>query len=103
MGGGGTASKLEQAKLEFNKICETVCEMGLDLALEKCEGPRQVMSWTGTTYDTIEMTMRVDKTKIDETLDLTKGYISKREIDLKEMEVLLGKLQHALKFVPDLA
>ena len=98
--GVGTASKLDKAKLEFKKICNTVCEMGLKLAPDKCEGPFQVMSWTGTTYNTVKMTMRVEKSKIDETLDLIKGYIEIKYLTVKEMEVLLGKLQHALKFVP---
>ena len=42
--------------------------MGLDLSLDKCLGPCQVLSWTGTTFNTIEIWMKIDSDKIEETL-----------------------------------
>ena len=40
------------------------------LALEKCDGPCRILTWTETMFDTIKMIMYVDLDKIRECLDL---------------------------------
>ena len=98
--GAATGKILAKADIEFKQVCSTVTDLGLDLAVDKCEGPRQQMSWTGTYYDTVAMTMEVDKQKIWETLYLVKDSLFKNDCNLHDIEVLLGKLQHAIKFCP---
>ena len=56
--GGGAPDDKDFAESQFKAVCDTVTDMGLVLALNKCEGPCKVMSWTGTTFDTIKMTMK---------------------------------------------
>ena len=98
--GGGAPDDLDYATKQFNAVCNTVTEMGLSLAPEKCQGPSRVMSWTGSTFDTVEMIMRIDEEKIQESLDLAKSYLHKTDITIKDIEILLGKLQHSIKFCP---
>ena len=58
------------------------------------------MTWTGTTFDTIKMIMSIEMCKIEETLEMVRSFFDKEDIKLKDMEVLIGKLQHAIKFCP---
>ena len=98
---GGVAPDDEEfAKKQFRAVCNTVTSLGLDLAPDKCIGPARVMSWTGTTFDTVAMTMRIDESKIDESLEMAKVFMTRNDITIKDLEMLLGKLQHCLKFCP---
>ena len=98
---GGVAPDNEDfAERQFRGVCDTVTDLGLELALDKCIGPARVMSWTGTTFDTVAMTMKIDECKIDETLEIAQNFMSREDISIKDLEMLLGKLQHCLKFCP---
>ena len=74
--------------------------MGLELSLEKCEGPTRILSWTGTTFNSITTVMSIDKAKVDETMDLVAEVLNVPDVSLKVIECLLGKLQHVIKFCP---
>ena len=54
MGEGAAPDNMLVATEQFQNMCNTVVEMGLVLAPVKCEGPRKIMSWTGTTFNNIE-------------------------------------------------
>ena len=96
--GGGAPDDLKYATRQFQAVCHTVTEMGLALAPEKCQGPSRVMCWTGTTYDTAKLTMKIDQEKIDECLKLADSFLHKTDITIKDLEMLIGKLQHSIKF-----
>ena len=98
--GGPAPNDLKVAQERYEGVCSTVVKMGLDLALDKCQGPTRFMTWTGTSFDTVKMTMSIEQSKITETLDLAVSLLDRCDITLNEMEVLIGKLQHAIKFCP---
>ena len=58
------------------------------------------MSWTGTTYNTFEMTIRIDDEKILECLEMARYLFNRDDVTVKDLEVFLGKLQHCCKFCP---
>ena len=98
--GGPAPNNFKAAQERYEGVCSTVVKMGLDLALDKCQGPTRFMTWTGTSFDTVKMVMSIEESKIVETLDLAVSFLDRCDISLREMEVLIGKLQHAIKFCP---
>ena len=98
--GGAAPDNLQLALQHYQGVCRTIEKLGLILAPEKCEGPRRILTWTGTTYNSITMIMSIDQSKIEETLELVRQVIVTSKITLKEMKVLLGKLQHSIKLCP---
>ena len=98
--GGVSINDLVQAELDYRNVCSTVVKLGLNLALDKCVGPSRVMSWTGTTFNSVTMTMKIDDDKIVETLAYAEALLDRTDISLGDMETFIGKIQHCLKFCP---
>ena len=98
--GGVSTNDLIQAELEYKNVCSIVVMLGLNLALDKCFGPSRVMSRTGTTFNSLTMTMKIDEEKIIETLLFAETLLGRNDISLEEMETFIGKIQHCLKFCP---
>ena len=98
--GAVSPNNLVLARVQFTQVCDLIRRLGLNLAIEKCEGPCRVLTWTGTTFDTCRMIMWIEKAKIEETLVMARAIMSNGSLTLKEMEVFIGKLQHAIKFCP---
>ena len=44
--GGVSPKNLALVKFQFSQVCDVITRMGLELALEKCEGPCRVLTWT---------------------------------------------------------
>ena len=98
--GGAAPNNLEMAQAKYEGVCETITKMVLDLALEKCHGPSKFMTWTCMSYDSIRMIMSIEMSKVEETLELAFYLFDKCDVSLKDIETLIGKLQHAIKFCP---
>ena len=98
--GAGTPDDLVVATYQFNLVCQMIRDLGLDLALSKCEGPCHRLTWTGSTFDSIKMLMYIEEDKVEDCLDLALSMLTRSDITLKEMESFIGKLQHSIKFCP---
>ena len=94
---GGIAGQLKiEANNQYIALKTILLDLGLTVAWEKCVPPTQILTWTGTTFDTIRMIMWIETTKV-EALELAKFYLEESSITLKQLEILLGKLIYASK------
>ena len=86
-----------EANNQYIAIKTILLELGLTVAWEKCVPPTRVLTWTGTTFDTIRMLMWIDVEKVEEALMLCRKHIDDNAINFKQLEVLIGKLLYASK------
>ena len=99
MGGVGGTNK-ELVEIEYKNVCATIVKMGLNLALDKCEGPSTFMTWTGTSFDSVKMIMKIEESKVSEALEIAENLLKRVDITLEELESFVGKIQHCIKFCP---
>ena len=64
-----TFPSMRLAQAQYHHFRETVDTMGLQVAPDKCVEPTTCLSWVGVTLNTVTMTMWIDDTKIQETLE----------------------------------
>ena len=95
--GGIAGQNKREANNQYIAIKTILLDMGLMVAWEKCTPPTRVLTWTGTTFDTIRMIKWIDVTKVQEALDMVQFFVDLKVITLKQLEVLLGKLIYASK------
>ena len=82
-------------------ILQTVCrELGVPLAPEKQEGPSTTLEFLGITIDTIQQELRLPEEKLARLRDLITQWKSRKSCSKRELESLLGVLQHACTVIP---
>ena len=69
--------------------------LGVPVAPAKCEGPATVLVFLGFELDTINMVVRLPQAKLQRTLALVREWVGKKSCRKRELESLLGHLQHA--------
>ena len=95
---GSPESKECQSALDSLKDC---CQMlGVPLAMEKIAGPVTVLQFLGFELDSETMEIRLPKEKLDQLVLLLGSWVSKKSCVRKELEHLLGKLNHACTVLP---
>ena len=81
-------------------ILKRVCaELGVPLAPEKQDGPTTVMQLLGITIDTVRQELRLPEEKLKRLLETLNQWESKKSCSRKELESLIGILQHACKVI----
>ena len=85
------------ANTQFIQLKTLILDLDMTLALDKCAPPSTCMSWIGTTFDSINMCMYIDATKIQETLDFCRQILSQSVIALRQLESLIGRLIYSSK------
>ena len=73
--------------------------LGVPVAPAKCEGPTTVLVYLGFELDTDNMVVRLPQAKLQRTLALVQEWVGKRGCRKRELESLLGHLQHAATVV----
>ncbi len=73
--------------------------LGIPVASEKLEGPTSVIIFLGIEIDTKNMMLRLPAKKLDELQQLVKSWQERRSCHKRELQALVGKLQHACKVV----
>ena len=68
-------------------------------ALEKREGPSPCVTFLGIEMDSIAMELRLPQKKISELKGLIRCWLGRRSCVKRELQSLVGKLQHACKVV----
>ena len=77
-----------------------VCQrLGVPVAKSKCAGPASTMVFLGFEIDTIGKTVKLPTPKLQRTLSLVKVWMGKKVCKRRELESLLGHLQHAATVV----
>ena len=84
----------------FLETMKEVCSrLGVPLAVEKVEGPSSCLTFLGIEIDTVEGTLRLPKEKLDHLMELVVDWHGRKACTRKELESLIGLLQHACKVV----
>ena len=73
--------------------------LGLPVAEEKLEGPSTVVTFLGIEVDTVAMELRLPQRKVSELKILVKEWLGRHSCRKKELQSLVGKLQHACRVV----
>ena len=73
--------------------------LGVPIAPEKCAGPASVMVFLGFELNTDEMVIRLPHGKVQRILSLIREWVGKKSCRKRELESLLGHLQHAATVV----
>ena len=82
-----------QANLE--RMLSSCQRLGVPVAQGKCAGPTSVLVFLGFELDTEQMIIRLPQDKLKRTLSLVQDWTEKKGCRKKELESLLGHLQHA--------
>ena len=79
--------------------CAAQLTILLAVAMEKLEGPATVLTFLSIEMDTSEMALRLPEQKLQELKQLVARWIGKRSCLKRDIQSLVGKLQHACKVV----
>ena len=71
--------------------------LGLDAKDSKCQAPDVTLDWIGVTFNFVTITMMINVTKVREAASLCEVFLSRRYINKKPLESLLGKVLHFTK------
>ena len=79
---------------------QTVCaRLGVPLAPEKQEGPTTTLTFLGIVIDTVRGELRLPTDKLQRLLSAVDMWLSKKVCTRRELESLIGTLQHACKVI----
>ena len=73
--------------------------LGLPVAEEKLEGPGTVVTFLGIEVDTVALELRLPERKVNELKVLVKEWLGRHSCRKKELQSLVGRLQHACRVV----
>lgn len=81
----------------FQSMCK---RLGVPLAPEKTEGPSRCLSFAGIELDTETMEARLPPEKITKYLNLVNEHAHKKKATLRDMQSLVGSLNHCCYVIP---
>ena len=79
----------------LDKMLASCARLGVPVAPGKCMGPVSVLVFLGLELDTEQMIVRLPHEKLQRTVSLVREWIGKKGCRKRELESLLGHLQHA--------
>jgi hypothetical protein len=96
-----TAGAADSEECQRNcHIIAGMCEvLGVPLAEEKCEGPQTCLEYLGFVLDTVRGEVRLLEEKMRRIEILLQQWETKRTCTKRELESLIGQLQHASNVV----
>ena len=83
----------------LDTVLRACTDLGVPLAMEKLEGPTECLTFLGIELDTTAGVLRLPQDKLDRTHTLLAQWARKRTCTRRELESLIGTLQHACKVV----
>lgn len=81
-------------------IEQAAINTGIPLAPEKCEGPATCLTFLGIELNSDQMIARLPNEKLNDLTQLIREWLHKKSCKRKELESLVGKLNHACSVVP---
>ena len=82
------------------QLAERICtRLGVPLAVEKREGPAQVLVFLGIILDSVRMELRLPEEKLQRMSSMVEEWLPRRSCTKKELLSLMGHLQHAARIV----
>ena len=94
--GHPNSTECSQGLAILKHTCE---ELGLPLAVEKCEGPSTRLTFLGIIIDTVRMELQLPLDKIERLSLLLNQMTNRNSATKKELQSLAGCLQHAATVV----
>ncbi len=80
-------------------LMQECARLGVPIAAHKTEGPATVVSFLGITIDTAKGELRLPEDKLSRLRDLLEEWKSRKCCTRKELESLIGLLNHACKVI----
>lgn len=93
---GNSRQECESAQLTLLSILRS---LGLDVAWKKCVSPRQIITYLGVTFNSIDMTVSLPPEKIRVMQEEIKFFIGRSRASKKQIQRLCGILCHCAKVV----
>ena len=88
-----------QCRDELETLLQVFRELGVPVAIHKTEGPSTCLVFLGIEIDTISGELRLPQDKLQRLQSLLSQWGDKRACSRKELESLIGMLNHACKVV----
>ena len=77
------------------QMMRTICELlGVPLSCEKCIGPTLTLTYLGFEFSTVDIEIRLPREKLERIKQLVVSWSSKKTCTIKQLESLIGELQH---------
>ena len=83
--------------MNTQKLCEMCEQLGVPVAAEKTVGPTTCLIFLGIEIDTEQLELRLPEEKLQRVKQVVEGWIGRKAARRRELESLLGLLQHAAK------
>ena len=83
----------------LDTVLRTCADLGVPLAMDKLEGPTACLTFLGIEIDTTAGILRLPREKLDRIHALLEQWTGKKVCIRRELESLIGTLQHACKVV----
>ena len=93
------APNSEECRSNLDRMLSVCRQLGVPVAQEKCAGPTAVMVFLGFELDSNRMVVRLPEEKLRRTLAMVQEWMGKKACKKRELESLLGHLQHAATVV----
>ena len=89
----------EQCRRDLDALREVCRELGVPLAIHKCEGPTTCLIFLGIEINTVTGLLRLPEEKLQRLRTLLREWGDRKVCTRKELESLIGILNHACKVV----
>ena len=81
----------QAAWAHYHHLLDLMAQLGLEAAPEKCEGPTTIITWIGVVFDTLQLTMAIDPSKVEEARTFCSELLTTNSIPVKKYQTFLGK------------
>ena len=88
-----------QCKEDHRRLLSVFERLRVPIASEKLEGPTDRLTFLGIEIDSQEMTLRLPVRKLLELKSLIAEWATRKSCTKRDLQSLVGKLQHACKVV----
>ena len=87
--------RLPVCQRNLDEMLSSCRRLGVPVAPAKCEGPATELVFLGFELDTVNMVVRLPQAKLQRILALVREWVGKKGCRKRELQSLLGHLQHA--------
>ena len=89
----------DECSRALEKLRSRCTELGIPLAAHKCEGPSTKITFLGIVIDTSVGELSIPAEKLNHLRDLLEDWGDRKSCSLKDLESLIGYLNHACKVI----
>ena len=95
----GVAPTLKDVEAAYQDFNDLASQLGLELSPAKCVPPTKSLEWLGFSISAQHMTVTIPTAKLDEIITECESWTTKYKASRKELQRLVGRLQHIAKCV----